>query len=104
MHPETEDLLTRWITGEGAKHIMEAAGIIPHEIPIPKFCVSRRNRETYLWGLLFAAAYAVAERSANPAAMAPLGAEHAFRSHGERAIKKWAQTSAHELEKLLEAL
>ena len=104
MHPETEDLLTRWITGEGAKHIMIAAGIIPHEIPIPKFCISRRDRETYLWGLLFAVANAVAERSANPAAMAPLGVAHAFRSHGEREIQKWAQTSAHELEELLEAL
>ena len=104
MDPEAEDLLTRWITGEGAKHIMVAAGIIPHEIPIPQFCVSRRDRETYLWGLLFAAAYAVAERSANPAAMAPLGEEHAFRSHGEREIKKWAKTNARELEELLEEL
>ena len=104
MHLEAEDLFTRWITAEGAKHIMVAAGIIPHEIPIPKFCISRRDRETYLWGLLFAAAYAVAERSANPAAMAPLGAEHAFRSHAELAIKKWAKTSARELEELLEAL
>jgi hypothetical protein len=104
MDPEAEDLLTRWITGEGAKHILVAAGIIPHEIPIPKFCVSRRDRETYLWGLLFAVAYAVAERSANPAAMAPLGEEHAFRSHGEREIKKWAKTSARELEELLKEL
>ena len=57
-------LLTRWIDAEGAKDIMVAAGIIPHEIPIHEFCVSRRDREEYLYGLLGQVAYAVAQRSA----------------------------------------
>lgn len=97
-------LLTRWIDAEGAKDIMAAAGIIPHEVPIPEFCVSGNDREEYAFGLLFAAAGSIAERSANPAAMEPLGEEHAYFSHGEREIKKWAKRSAKQLERLLESL
>jgi hypothetical protein len=102
MHPETRDLLTRWIDGEGARRIMVEAGIISHEMPIPEFSVAKRDREDYLNGLLFEIAYAVAERSANPAAIMA-GDEDGY-SYCEHAIKQWAETSAHELEELLEAL
>jgi hypothetical protein len=54
--------------------------------------------------LLFTVAGSVAERSANPAAMAPLGEEQAYFSHGEREIQRWAKRSARQLERLLESL
>ena len=104
MHPETSDLLTRWITGDGAKDIMTAAGIIPNEIYIPEFCVSRLDRQEYLYSLLFTVACSVGKRSANPAAFVEGSEEDAYWSHGARLIKAWAETSAKQLEQLLEGL
>jgi hypothetical protein len=104
MHPETSDLLTRWITGDGAEDIMVAAGIIRHKIYIPDFCVSRSDRETYLRGVLFTVAGAVAQRSANPAALVEGSEEEAYWSYGEREIQKWAKRSARSLEQLLDEL
>ena len=51
------------------------------------------------------AMHALANRSANPAAMAPggVGVEE-YRSHGEREVMKWALRSARQLEQLLESL
>ena len=42
--------------------------------------------------------------SANSAAMVPGDEDEAFYSYAERAIKKWARTSAAELEQLLAGL
>ena len=47
------ELLTRWIDAEGAKRIVVEAGIIEHEMPVPEFSIARRDRETYLYGLLY---------------------------------------------------
>jgi hypothetical protein len=104
MHPKTEDLLTRWLTGEGAKDIMVAAGLIPNEIYIPEFCVSRLDRQEYLYSLLFTVACSVGKRSANPAAFVEGSEEDAYWSYAAWRIKEWAETSAAELERLLEAL
>jgi hypothetical protein len=97
-------LLTRWIDREGAKRIMVEAGIMAHEIAIAEFSVADRDRQDYVCGLLFEVAYAVASRSANPAALVAGEEEEAFYSHAERLVKKWAETSAAELELLLESL
>jgi hypothetical protein len=43
MHPETSNLHTRWIDGDGAEAIMTSAGIIPD--PIPAFSVAKRDRQ-----------------------------------------------------------
>ena len=80
---------------------MVEAGILEHEIPIAHFSVAARDRQDYVFGLLFEVAYAVA-RSAHPAALVA-GEEETY-SHADRAIKKWAEKSAAELEQLLEAL
>lgn len=95
-------LLTRWIDAEGARRIMVEAGILEHEIPIAEFSVAARDRQDYVFGLLFQVAYAVASRSANPAALVA-GEEETY-SQAERAIKKWAEKSAAELEQPLEEL
>jgi hypothetical protein len=102
MHPETSDLHTRWIDGDGAEAIMAAAGIIPDEIPA--FSVAKRDREEYLRGLLYTVAYAVGERSANPVAFVEGSEDEAFYSHAERRIKAWAKRNARSLEKLLDEL
>jgi hypothetical protein len=104
MYPQTSDLLTRWIDGAGAVDIMVAAGIMPHKIPIPWFCVSRRDRETYLRCLLLTIGYAVGERSANPAAFVEGAEEDGYYSHAEMQLKRWAKRSARQLEKILESL
>jgi hypothetical protein len=80
------------------------AGIMAHETPIAEFSVADRDRQDYVCGLLFEVAYAVASRSANPAALVAGDEEAAFYSYAERLIKKWAETSAAELEQLLESL
>jgi hypothetical protein len=74
-------------------------------MPVPEFSIARRGRGTHLYGLLFEIGYALANRSANPAAMAPggVGVEE-YRSHGEREVMKWALRSARQLERLLESL
>jgi hypothetical protein len=102
MHPETSDLHTRWIDGSGAEAIMTSAGIIPDEIPA--FSIANRDRQEYLQQLLHTIAYAVAERSANPAALVEGSEEDAYYSYAEREIRKWAETSAAALEQLLECL
>ena len=81
---------------------MVEAGILEHEIPIAHFSVAARDRQDYVFGPLVEVAYAVASRSANPAALVA-GEEETY-SHAARAIKKWAEKSAAELEQLLEAL
>ena len=48
---------------------MVEAGILEHEIPIAEFSVADRDRQDYVFGLLFEVVYAVASRSANPAAL-----------------------------------
>jgi hypothetical protein len=92
----------RWINEEGAQRIMVEAGIRPQPIPLCGFSVADRDRQDYVSGLLFEIAYAVAERSANPAALVE-GDEDGY-SYAERAIKKWAESAAGELEQLLEDL
>jgi hypothetical protein len=49
---------------------MVEAGIVEPETPVPEFSIARQGRETYLYALLFEIGYALANRSANPAAMA----------------------------------
>jgi hypothetical protein len=104
MHAETSDLLTCWINGEGARRIMVEAGIIPHETPIREFSIAGRDRPTYLYGLLFEVAYAVAERSANPAALVEDPDDVGRYAYAEHALKEWAESSARALEELLSGL
>jgi hypothetical protein len=61
-----------------------------HEIPIAEFSVADRDPQDYVCGLLFEVAYAVASRSANPAALVAgeeeEEEEEAFYSHAERLV------------------
>jgi hypothetical protein len=95
-------LLTPFIDSEGAKSIMVAAGIMPDKIPIAEFSVANHGRERYLFGLLFAVAYSVAEVSANPAALVEAD-EHGY-SYADPILDDWAKRSAAELEQLLSGL
>jgi len=104
MHPETSDLHTRWIDGDGAEAIMASAGITPDEFSIFNVSMASRDREEYVRELLLTIAYAVGERSANPAAFVEGSEEQAFYSHAERRIRAWAKRNARSLEKLLDEL
>jgi hypothetical protein len=97
-------LLTCWIDAEdpGGPWSRRASR---EQDPHAEFSVADRDRETYLYGLLYEIGHAVANRSANPAAM-PRGGVGVdkYRSDGEREVMKGALRSARQLEKLLEAL
>ena len=61
---------------------MVEAGILEYEIPIAEASVADRYRQDYVFGLLVEVAYAVASRSANPAALVA-GEEETY-NHAER--------------------
>ncbi|SDS22074.1 hypothetical protein SAMN04488543_1306 [Friedmanniella luteola] len=92
-------LETRWIDADGAESIARGAGIIRD--PHIGSHVRDRSREKYLTGLLFDVAYAVAAKTANPAALEP-GDGEADDSPIEEPLRRWARRSARQLEKLLD--
>ena len=63
--------------------------------------IAGRDRQTYLPALLHEVAYAVAQRSANPAAMATGNMKAIRRSYADGRLMNWELRSARQLDKLL---
>ena len=90
-----------WIDEGGAERILAKAGIRQPPDATPELSVVNRDREAYLFGLFYEIAYAVAQRSANPAAMAPGNTNPTRRSYADRRLMNWALRSARQLDKLI---
>lgn len=95
--------LTPWITREGAEKILHEAGITydPHPF-FGSNAIANRTRSEYVHGLLFEVAYAVAERSADPASLKAGGEDQAYFAPIDDPLMKWARRASRQLEKLLD--
>jgi len=90
---------TCWISADGALKIARESGIV-HD---PVFPISDRRRKEYLYCLLFEVAIAVAEQSANLAALDDTRwrDDDGTWDPARKALLQWAKRSTRQLEKLL---
>ena len=90
---------TCWISADGALKIARESGLVRE----PVFSIRRRDRKTYLYCLLFEVANAVAEQSANPAALDDTRwrDDAGTWDPARKALLLWAKRSTRQLEKLL---